>query len=136
MITSRCKLSNLYLADVNIKKTNVQVVYQYNLDLSTHCSAEMRCHVAKIPPSLSEEMTSLMRYWIKPTAVSKRNNWILQEVLHSNKTSSPLVKGNSFWSTRVTRNSTIKILATVRCDTLINKILHVKKTSIYYFQRC
>ena len=75
-----------------------------------------------------------MRYRIKPAAVSKINRWILQAVLRYNQTTSPFVKGNSFWSTRVTRNSTIKIVATVNCDTLINKTLHVKRTRYTTFR--
>jgi hypothetical protein len=93
----------------------------------------MRCHVSK-SSTIPLRGHNLIRYWIKPTAVSKRNYWILQEVLRYNQTTSPFVKGNSFWNTRVTRNSTIKIAATVRCDTLIHKTLLVKRTPYTTFR--
>jgi len=73
MRTSRCKISNFYLADVNTKTTNVQVVYKHNVDSSTHCSEVTRSHVSK-SSAIPLRRHHLMRYWIKPR-VSKRNYW-------------------------------------------------------------
>ena len=107
---------------------------QHNVDLSAHFSEVKHCYVSKLSTT-PVRGHHVMRYWIKPTAVRKRNYLILQEVLHSNQTTSPPVKGNGFWSTCVTRNSTIQIVATVCCDTLINKTLHVKRIRYTDFQR-